>query len=68
MQAVHNNIEVVAKYNVHHRAGHQLHQLNIVSDNVGYSESLLADYTGALCYLLRKAYSFSVRKYNDTLK
>ena len=46
MQAVRNNKRVVAKYNVHHHAGHRQSPLNIVSANVGYSESLLADYAG----------------------
>ena len=61
MQAVRNNVQVVAKYNVHHRARNQLPRFNSVSFNGCYSESLPVDYTGVLWYLLRKAYKPQLR-------
>ena len=48
-------------YNVRHPRSHQMHRLSIVSFNGRYSEFLLADYTGALWYLLRLSYTSSYK-------
>ena len=53
-QAVRDNVEVVAKYNVHQQPTASTKQREL---QWRLTESLLAGYTGALWYLLRLSYT-----------